>query len=46
MYEIILLNADGTKFGKTFESEYLYRKFLNKSKRSKTLTVISYGRKY
>lgn len=46
MYEIILLNADGTKFSKTFESEYLYRKFLNKAKRSKTLTIIFYGRKY
>lgn len=44
MYEILLLNKYGEKFSKTFTSEYLYRNFLNKCKRSKTLTVVSYGR--
>ena len=44
MYEIILLNKNGEKFYKKFNSQYLYRKFLNKVKRSKTLTLISYGK--
>lgn len=45
MYEIMLLNnATGEKFNKTFTSEYLYNKFLQKAKRSKKLTVLSYGR--
>lgn len=44
MYEVILLNERGYKFSKYFDSEYLYRKFLNKVKRSYELTVISYGR--
>lgn len=45
MYEIMLLNnATGEKFNKTFTSEYLYNKFLNKAKRSKKLMVLSYGR--
>ena len=44
MYEIMLLNEKGEKFSKTFTSEYLYRQFLNKAKRSKKLTILSYGR--
>lgn len=45
MYEIMLLNnATGEKFNKTFTSEYLYNKFLQKAKRSKKVTVLSYGR--
>jgi hypothetical protein len=45
MYEVLLLNnQNGEKFTKTFTSEYLYKKFLEKCKRSKKLTVLSYGR--
>lgn len=44
MYEVVLLNEKGERFTKTFNSEYLYRQFLNKAKRSKTLTIVSYGR--
>lgn len=44
MYEVMLLNENGKKFSKTFNSEYLYRQFLNKAKKSKTLTILSYGR--
>lgn len=47
MWEIMLLNnATGEKFNKTFDSEYFYNKYLNKVKRSKKLTVLSYGRVY
>ena len=46
MYEIILLNNNGDKFTKTFNSEYLYNKFLNKTKYSKNLTILSYGKVY
>lgn len=46
MWEIILLNKDGDKFSKTFTSEYLYNKYLNKVKHSKKITVLSYGRVY
>lgn len=44
MYEIILINKNGEKFSKFFNSEYLYKKFLNKVKHSKNLIVSSYGR--
>jgi len=44
MYEIVLLNKEGKRFSKYFNSEYLYNKFLKKAKYSKTLTVVSYGR--
>lgn len=44
MYEIILLNKDGEKFTKIFNSEFLYNKFLQKAKRSKSLKILSYGR--
>ena len=44
MYEIMLLNAKGEKFSKIFNSEYKYRQFLNKAKRSQYLTILSYGR--
>ncbi len=44
MYQIVMLNKDGTKFEKRFESEYLYNKFLNKVKHSKTLTLLYYGK--
>ena len=46
MYEVVLLNENGQKFSKEFNSEYLFNKFLNKAKRSKKLTIISYGKKY
>lgn len=44
MYEIILLNEKGEEFTKTFDSEYLFRKFLIKAKHSKNLKVLSYWR--
>ena len=44
MYQIVLLNKNGEKFSKKFNSLYLYRKFLSKIKKSKTLTLISYGK--
>lgn len=44
MYEVILLNERGYKFTKYFNSEYLYRRFLEKAKRSVVLKVVSYGR--
>lgn len=44
MYEIILLNNNGDKFTKTFNSEYLYNKFLNKAKYSKKIILLSYGK--
>lgn len=46
MYEIVMINEQGKRFTKTFNSEYLYRQFLNKAKRSKKLTVVSYGKAY
>ena len=46
MYEVVLINEKGQKFIKEFDSEYLFRKFLNKAKHSKKLTVISYGKNY
>lgn len=44
MFEIVLLNKKGEKFCKKFESQYLYEKFLNKVKYSKTLKILSFGR--
>lgn len=44
MYEIIMLNEFGEKFTKTFSSEYLFNKFLNKVKHSKKITILSYGK--
>lgn len=44
MFEIVLLNKNGEKFKKNFESQYLFEIFLNKAKRSKTLKIISFGR--
>lgn len=44
MYEVVLLNEKGERFTKTFNSEYMFRNFLNKAKRSKKLMVVSYGR--
>ena len=44
MYEIVMLNEKGEKFSKTFTSEYMYNKFLQKVKRSKKLTLLSWGR--
>ena len=46
MYEIVMINERNQIFNKYFNSEYLYRQFLNKAKRSKKLTVVSYGRAY
>ena len=44
MYEIIMLNQFGEKFSKTFTSEYLFNKYLNKVKHSKKITVLCYGK--
>lgn len=44
MYEVIMLNEVGEKFTKTFSSEFLFNKFLNKAKRSKKITILSYGK--
>ena len=46
MYEIVLINEKGQRFTKEFYSEFLFKKFLNRDKRSKKLTIVSYGRKY
>lgn len=46
MYEVTLLNEKGQRFTKEFYSYYLYNKFLNRAKRSKKLTILSYGKKY
>ena len=46
MYEVVLINEKGEKFTREFYSEFLFRKFINKEKRRKKLTVVSYGRKY
>mgnify|MGYP001623752990 CR=1 FL=1 len=45
MYEVFLINEKGEKFSKIFESEFLFKKFINKVKYSKKLKVISYWRK-
>lgn len=45
MYEVFLINEKGEKFSKFFESEFLFKKFMNKVKYSKKLKVISYWRK-
>lgn len=44
MYEIVLLNKEGKRFSKFFNSEYLFNEFLRKAKHSKTLKIVSYGR--
>lgn len=44
MYEITLMNKAGIKFTKRFANEYLFNKYLNKIKHSKTLKIISYWR--
>lgn len=44
MYEVVMLNEKGTRFTKGFSSEFLYNKFLNKAKRSKKITILSYGK--
>lgn len=41
MYEIVMLNENGEKFSKQFNSEFLYNNFLNKAKRSKKITILS-----
>ena len=46
MYEVILLNEKGQRFTKTFESEYLLRKFLYKVKYTTKLTLLSWYKKY
>lgn len=46
MYEVTMLNENGEKFSKTFDSKYLYNKFLQKVKRSEKITLLSYGRVY
>lgn len=44
MYEVVMLNENGIKFTKGFSSEFLFNKFLNKAKRSKKITILSYGK--
>lgn len=44
MYEVVMLNEKGERFTRGFSSEYLYNKFLNKAKRSKKITILSYGK--
>lgn len=44
MYEVLLMNEKGEKFSKKFDSEFKFRQFLNKAKRSKKLTVLGYFR--
>lgn len=46
MYEVVLINEKGEKFAKQFYSEFLFNKFLNRAKRSKKLTIVSYGKIY
>lgn len=46
MYEIILMNEKGERFKKEFYSEFLFKKFLNRAKRSKKLKVLGYSKKY
>lgn len=44
MFEVVMLNENGVKFSKGFSSEFLFTKFLNKAKRSKKITILSYGK--
>lgn len=44
MYEVVMLNQNGVRFTKGFNSEFLFNKFLNKAKRSNKVTILSYGR--
>lgn len=46
MYWVTCLNEKGEKFTKKFPSEFLYKGYLNKVKRSKKLILISHGREY
>lgn len=46
MYEVVLLNENGIKFTKKIENEFLYKKFMNKVKYSKTLKVLSYWKEF
>lgn len=46
MYQVMLMNENGIKFTKTFASEYLFNKFVNKVKRSKKLKILSIWREY
>ena len=45
-YEIVLLNEKGERFTMEYHSEFIYRKNLNRYKRSKKLTVLSYGERF
>lgn len=44
MYEVRLINKEGQRFSRYFNSEYLYRKFLEKTRRSSALRIVSYGK--
>ena len=46
MYEVVCINEKGERFKKEFYSEFLFNKFLNRAKRSKKITVVSYGKVY
>lgn len=42
MYKVVFLNLKtGTRVEKEFNSPYLCRKFLNKARRSKEITIVS-----
>ena len=43
MYEIVMINENGERFIKKYDSYYLYEKALNKYKHSKKLIIVSYG---
>lgn len=44
MYEVVMLNDKGIRFSKGFTSEFLFNKFLKRAKRSKKITILSYGK--
>lgn len=46
MYQVMLMNENGIKFKKEFQSEYLFNKFINKAKRSKKIKILSIWREY
>lgn len=39
---VVFINERGSRVTKTFDSEFLCRKFVNKLKRSKRCTLVSY----
>lgn len=45
MYYVTCIDENGKRFTKEFVSEFFYRQFLNKAKRSKKIAVVGHGRK-